>query len=263
MSKRTWAVFLAATTFLITGFTIFLLYNSREAEKKIRVQKEVELSKKMVELTEKQGQISTLLKQKLDLEEQFHVKIASLETTIKDYEENSKAAAARMEAVLEENETLKRDLSARDKKMSDLTRRMRTLESDKTDLLESLSKKATAKATENASSAVPAGDERPAVTGDFGAPEVNPVKLGKIVVQKSSGRAARVEHIDKLYGFIVINAGAKDGLRANSVVNIVRGNKLIGKAVVQKVRPDISAATVMSEWTRDEIKVGDMVSRFS
>jgi hypothetical protein len=170
--------------------------------------------------------------------------------------------------VLRENESLKRDLEDKDRKIADLSRKVRSLEADKTSLLETVNKGGAKLAAEGAAAAAPAdaaaSHEQPGLVYDYVNPEtLSSVKLGKIVVQKTSGRAARVEYVDKLYGFIVINAGAKDGLRPESVINVLRNNKLIGKAVVQKVRPDVSAAVIISEWTKEDVKIGDLISRFS
>lgn len=260
MNKKTWIAFFAVAATLITILAIYLLYTARENEHKLRLSKEAELSRKVAELGEKQQQILTLIKQKSELEEQFNTKISTLEASARDHDDSAKALNAKMESVLRENEALKRDIEDKDKKISELFRKIRSLEADKTQLLETINK----------GPAKPLGSEEGTGLSDAGIaldpanPEgLGSVKLGKIVVQKTSGRAARVEYIDKLYGFIVINAGSKDGLKPESVINIVRGNKLIGKAVVQKIRPDVAAAVLVSEGTKDDVKLGDLISRFS
>lgn len=86
------------------------------------------------------------------------------------------------------------------------------------------------------------------------------VDLGRIIVHSATNEAARVEHVNTLYGFIVMSAGTKDGLRKDSVVNITRNNRLIAKAVIKKVRESVSSAVTLPEWTREEIRVGDMIS---
>lgn len=264
MTKKTWVIFLATATLLITGLSFFLLFSSRESERRLRLQKEAELSRKTVELGEKKTQIDTLIKQKGDLEEQFTARVAALESTSREHEASSRALSERMEAVLRENEALKRESAEKDRRITDLTRRVQALEKDKAALLEQISKGAEAKSKSGASGQDDSVTPSSGLVFDYADPEsLSSVKLGKIIVQKTSGRAARVEYVDKLYGFIVVNAGSKDGLKNESVINIVRGNKLIGKAVVQKVRPDVCAAVVISEWTKEEIKIGDLISRFS
>jgi len=263
LNKRTWVIFLVSAALVITALATYLLFTSREAEHKLRLAKEAELSIKTAEVTEKQAQVQTLIQQKSDLEEQFTTKIATLESSLKDYDENSRAINAKMESVLRENEAIKRELADKDAKIGELTRKIRSLEADKTSLLETLNK-STAAAAAKTTAAADAQSAGSGLTYDYVDPEaLDSVKLGKIVVQKTSGRAARVDYIDKLYGFIVINAGANDGMKKDAVVNIIRGNKLIGKAVVQKIRAEVSAAVIISEWTREEVKIGDQVSRFS
>lgn len=254
MNKKTWVIFLTSGTLIIAALAGYLLFSSRETERKLRLAAETELSRKVAEVAEKQSQIRTLIQQKSDLEEQFNTKVAILESTVRDYDENSKALSARMESVIRESDAMKRDFQDKDKKIDELSRKVHSLEADKASLLETLNKSAAAATVKTDAPAD--GDTQSGEPGD-------PVKLGKIIVQKTSGHAARVDYIDKLNGFIVITAGSKDGIKKESVVNIVRGNKLIGKAVVQKVRAETSAAVIISEWTKEDIKIGDQVGRFS
>lgn len=253
LTRKTWIVFLSTAGILATLFSLFLLYSSRENEKKLRVRKEVELSQKLVELSDKQAEISNLAKQKAEIEEQFGTRVSALESTLRESEEKSRAVAAKVEDLTRENDQLKTEVAEKEKRLTDLARRIRQLETEKEELLASIQRA-------EAEGGGPK-KEGPSAVSDGLTPR-HDVKLGKIVVQKASGSAARVQYVDRVYGFVVIGAGTRDGLASNSIVNILRNDRFVGKAVIRKARPDISAAVLLPEWAQDEIRIGDIVSRF-
>jgi len=77
--------------------------------------------------------------------------------------------------------------------------------------------------------------------------------------------APKVQKWDKEFGFIVVNRGAIDGVKKDSVLSVAREGRLISKAVVHEVRDDYSAALVLSDWAEEEIQVDDdiLVGDFS
>ena len=262
MSRKGWIVFLATAVTAIFGASFFLLHNAKESERKLRVQKELELSNRMVELTEKQTAIAELNKQKADLEDKLNARIAKLEDSLRQSGEEIKVHSGRMDELTAENLSLKKDVQAKEKSIASLRQKIETLENDKLDLLTSLQKAKEAQSAASAEISAPPPDNSPYGIQSRVIPEIDPVKLGKIIVQRSSGRAAEIQHVDKLYGFVVINAGWADGMREKAVLNILRDKKLVGKVVVQKVRDKLSAAVVLPEWTKGEIQPGDLVSKY-
>mgnify|MGYP001593397747 FL=1 len=66
----------------------------------------------------------------------------------------------------------------------------------------------------------------------------------------------------QVYDFVVIDAGERDGIREGSVMNIVRRNALIGKAVVRHARPGVSAAVLLPEWKKALVEKGDLITKF-
>ena len=159
------------------------------------------------------------------------------------------------------NESLRNGASQKDKRVSQLSRQIKDLEVDKTDLLGMLQKYESGQGSSSGNPAEKKEAPQNGVADFYAHPEINPVELGKIVVQKSSGKAARVEHIDAVYGFVVVDAGSQDGLKKDMVLNIIRNSQSVGRAVVQKVQSHVSAAVILPEWTKEEIRVGDFVSR--
>ncbi|HTL69849.1 MAG TPA: hypothetical protein VL404_01015 [Candidatus Eisenbacteria bacterium] len=260
MGRRGWIAFLATAVTAIFGASLFLMHNSKESERKLRVQKELELSNRMVELTEKQTAISDLTKQKADLEDKLNARIAKLEETLRQSGDELKTHADRIDELSAENDSLKKDIQSKEKSIASLRQKIEQLENDKLDLLSSLQKAKEAQAAAPAEAAD--SSPEPAYGEGKAIPEIDPVKLGKIIVQHTSGRAAEIQHVDKVYGFVVINAGWHDGVREKTVLNIIRNKKLVGKAVVQKVRDRLSAAIVLPEWSKGDIEPGDIVSKY-
>jgi len=85
------------------------------------------------------------------------------------------------------------------------------------------------------------------------------VELEKIVVTSGprSIKEGKVLSINKEYGFIVVNLGAAK-VKIGDKVYINRKDKLIAKAVIEKVEDSICAATVLPGYEQVEIKEGDL-----
>ncbi len=71
---------------------------------------------------------------------------------------------------------------------------------------------------------------------------------------------AHVLDVNKSYNFVTLNLGEQDGLRENMTVSIVREGKLVAKARVKQVRASVSAATVIPESVRSDVRTGDAVA---
>ena len=261
MGRKGWVVFLITAVAAIFGASCFLLNNSKESERKLRIQKEMELSNRMVELTEKQTTISELTRQKTDLEDKLNARIAKLEESLGHSGDELKTQTDRIDEISAENEAMKGEIKTKEKSIAALRQKIEGLENDKLDLLTDLQKAKEARAAAPVEEASPVADNPYGIESQT-VPEVDPVKLGKIVVQRSSGRATEIEHVDAIYGFIVINAGRQDGMREKTVLNVLRDKKIIGKAVVQQVKDRVSAAILLPEWSKGEIKPGDLVSKY-
>lgn len=263
MINKTWNVFFLITVSVIFSLASYMFYSDAQKQKSLKVKKEQELSAKLVELSETQAQIARLTTQRNELESRLNYKVATLEASMKDSDVTIKSQAEKLDSLSEENATLRKYIEDGEKKIAELTRRAQALENEKTQLTAKIKDLET-----RASSGItPIDDGGSASGGGSGGSvtwtaDMDTVDLGKIVVQKASGKAAVVQHVDSLYGFVVINAGVEDGMVPNTVVNILRNKKMIGKAVVQKTDKNVSAAVVLPRWTRGDIKEGDVISRF-
>ncbi len=260
-NNRIWILFTAVI--LIAGMGLFLLYGSRESERNLRLQKELELNSKNAELAQIQAKFVSLTQEKKDLEESLNSKINALNAMVKDYDENIKAQTQKTQSVASENQSLANQNEKLQRKLEDLSRKIKDLQDEKLRLQDQINRSTRrgrqGEDQEEDLSAGETGDEEMENARPAGYP-AETVRLGNIVIQQSSGNAASVQNVNKLYGFLVVNAGSYDGLAKDSVINIVRNNKVIGKAVIEKAKPNMSAAVILPEWTRQEIRIGDLVS---
>lgn len=241
---------------------------ARESEVKLRKGVEAELSAKTVELSNTQAKIEALGIERAELESSHLQKIGLLELKLKELEEGSRFMTDQLERLGKEKEQLTLDNLKNQKKISTLTKKIHKIELERIELQSQLKKFSGGSSSlgDPAASANAAlrkyNDSVASAAGEFAEkPAIDPVKLGQIVVQKSSGYAARVEHVNPLYGFIVFNAGTIDGLKQGSVVNVVRDKRLIGRAVVEQARDKSSAATLLPEWTTEKVEAGDFISK--
>ncbi len=91
----------------------------------------------------------------------------------------------------------------------------------------------------------PSGPAAPARTTP--APTVAKLTDGKVLV------------VNREFNFVVVNLGSKDGMQVGTKVNILRGNKKIGSAQVERVYENMSAATLLVEEQKGQIKEGDSI----
>lgn len=95
------------------------------------------------------------------------------------------------------------------------------------------------------------------------------VELGKVVVKNSDPGVAppaiggalqgQVIVVNREYDFIVVNLGKNHGLTIGQEFQIVRGEEVLGRAKVEKVYDELSAAAILPESKKDAIREGDLV----
>jgi hypothetical protein len=79
---------------------------------------------------------------------------------------------------------------------------------------------------------------------------------GDIIVRTVEGQ---VVGINREFLFVVLNIGASQGVRLGEVATVLRGDRLIAEVQVKKIREDGSAASILQEYGRQQIKIGDRV----
>lgn len=77
-----------------------------------------------------------------------------------------------------------------------------------------------------------------------------------VPASKLSGQILKV---NKEFDFIIIDAGQKDGVAVGRTVEIYRDNETLGRAQIEKVYESLSAAAILPDYTKNDIKEGDLV----
>jgi len=88
------------------------------------------------------------------------------------------------------------------------------------------------------------------------------VKLDKIVVspkEKAGAPQGRVLVVNREFDFVVVNLGESDGLEVGTALEILSDGQVIGKAEVEKIYGNMSAAVILPETQKQSLKEGDLV----
>jgi len=89
------------------------------------------------------------------------------------------------------------------------------------------------------------------------------VQLEKVVVAQPTstspaGSQGRVLSVHPQWRFVVTDLGW-DVVKIGDVISIYRNEQLLGKARIERVQEEVSAATLLPEWTETEIQINDVV----
>ena len=88
------------------------------------------------------------------------------------------------------------------------------------------------------------------------------VELPPIVVRKDqAGTSAvvrgRLVEVNALHGFVVIDQGSLEGVRAGMSFDVLRGARRVGRLTAVRVRPQLSACDIVRAKTPGPLQVGD------
>ena len=88
------------------------------------------------------------------------------------------------------------------------------------------------------------------------------VELPPIIVRKdNAGMSApirgRVAEVNAEHQFVVIDRGSEDGVRPGMVFDVLRGTHHVGRVMVARVRPQLSACDIVQADTPGLLQVGD------
>ena len=89
--------------------------------------------------------------------------------------------------------------------------------------------------------------------------EARAVQLDRIVVSSADAPAlqGRVVSVHPEWNFVVLDLGWST-VKIGETVSIVRGDKLLAKARIERVQEGVCAATVLPEWQMAEVHVNDV-----
>ncbi|OGX38145.1 MAG: hypothetical protein A3C53_02935 [Omnitrophica WOR_2 bacterium RIFCSPHIGHO2_02_FULL_68_15] len=109
----------------------------------------------------------------------------------------------------------------------------------------------------------PSSGAAPATTGAAIAKPAPPVQQVPPLkgAPTAAASAGTVLVVNREFNFIVVSFGEKDGLKPGQFLEVLRANRVIGKVQVERVYENMSAANLLPEQTKTEIKEGDVVRR--
>lgn len=250
---------------LVAGFGVFSIVKSKEADRASFMVKMGELTVKVNQLELSKIELDKVKQEKAEMEAKFQSDIAALESQISESRRTESQLKTKLETLSKEKEAMAKYSENSGLIVAKLQKKIEALEKEKAAAIEAAKESADAPVykyvdpmDDGAASPASTQETKPQVGSKLAGEEV--VDLGRIIIRQETNEAARVEHVNSLYGFIVLSAGSDDGLRKDSIVNITRNNRLVAKAVVKKVRESTASAVTLPEWTREEIRVGDVIS---
>ena len=256
-STKIW-ILVTGIILMASGFMLYSTIKSKEAEKASLTSKIQELNAKLAELSQVRTDLEQLKKEKAELEAKSQSDVAALEAQIAEYKKTEMSLRSKVEALTKEKESLSKYMDNNSVLVTKLQKKIEVLEQDKKTALEKTKQVETPAHFVDPMEDTTGAETKPETGARLAGDET--VDLGRIIIRQSTNQPAQVEHVNVLYGFIVLSAGTEDGLHKDSIINITRNNRLVAKAVVKKVRDNSASAATLPEWTREEIKVGDLIS---
>lgn len=85
------------------------------------------------------------------------------------------------------------------------------------------------------------------------------VDLGQIVVSATPPLQGKVLVVNDKFQFVVAHLGDTDTLNIGALLNVYRGDLLVGRVQVEQVREGVAACRILPEWTLQAIQEDDDV----
>ena len=250
---------LVALAVLVAGVAGFLGMQEREK----REAKEHELQQAVLENEDLQGRLKGLQDAKARIEGEA-VRIRQELASAKEEAVKAKEAQTTLSKSVEDREReidrLKKDLAQARNDAKEISSKLTQLQGDRDTIEQQLAEAQKAKG-ELESKVTELSETRPTV------------ELEKVMVQDDGSRGRRsaasgapaapldgqVVVVNREYDFIVMNLGKNHGLSAGQEFQVIRDDKVLGKVKVEKVYDELSAAAILPESQKDNIKEGDLV----
>ena len=270
-----------STIFLIGGLILTTLaavnfFIGRNDEMKKRIWTEGQLEK------------VTSAKEALEQEKEELTKAKeTLESQLNDATSKAKQIEEQFAAEKRNREAMAADLSRAQSEAGDLLTRLESERREKLDLTEELSKakqsyrslsnelttlrqakEALEKRVKEMLSAQTNEADRIVVTPTPSAevpvrPSQQPQKPAAVSTVPGKSLEGKVLVVNREFNFVVVNLGSKSGIKEGTRVSVLRGDKSLGTAQVEKLYENMAAATIMTEEKKGQIKEGDTVKVIS
>ena len=85
------------------------------------------------------------------------------------------------------------------------------------------------------------------------------VDLEKIVVAPRGSPEGRILSVDTDTEFVIVNLGAKDGVKLGDMLSVYRGKEFLGDIKVTRVQPEMSAADLIPPFSSRKVRKNDQV----
>lgn len=204
----------------------------------IRKKAEEDLSHAKKDLTQSQQDLAKAVEAQQALSKQVEDReqeIARLNKDLEQAKTQQKQAADQVAELQAERDRTKQQLGELEKAKSDLETKIAQLSERPTVELDK----------------VVVGDQPSIASGSVPAP-------GIAAAGQSPG-SGQVVVVNREYDFIVMNIGKNHGLSIGQEFKIVRGSEVLGKVKVEKVYDELSAAAILPESKKENIREGDAV----
>ena len=243
-------------------------------EREKRQAKERELQLAINEVEDLKSRLNEAQQSKSRTEEQLASVRNELSQTKEEFEKTLKAQEALTKAIEDregEIARLTKDLDQSRNESQQTSSQLSALQSERDAVKQKLAD--LEKAKQDLEAKVMELSERPTVELDkvvvgsdqsaLGAGTVAAVDAAGLVMPASAGSPAssdgQVVVINREYDFIVMNLGKNHGLSVGQEFQIVRGDEVLGRAKVEKVYDELSAAALLPESKKNNIREGDTV----
>ena len=213
--------------------------NTQQAKAKV----EEELSSARKGLADTQEQLTKAVEAQASLSrtlEEREQEVSRLTKELSQARDDAKETSAQLSQAQTERDTLKQEFTTLEQTKNLLETKVREFSGQPTVELEKVRVTNT-----EAQGQVPAEMSQPASSPSGGQP-AGPAN-GQVVV------------VNREYDFIVMNIGRNHGLAVGQEFQVVRDNQVLGKVKVEKVYDELSAAAILPDSQKDNIREGDTV----
>jgi predicted nuclease with TOPRIM domain len=91
-------------------------------------------------------------------------------------------------------------------------------------------------------------------------PDIYQDLIDKVTLPPKSVVRGKVTAVDQKLGLVIINKGQRNDVQKGHAFIVFRGDKYIGKVVVDDVFPDVAAARYVADAMKEQVEVGDDVT---
>lgn len=266
---------------VVATFAAVTFYMGRASEQSKRVWAESQLEEILKVKASLEEEKAELTKAKTDLE----AKVESLSGQVKSSVEQAKQLADQLAAEKQAAEEAQADLASAQAQLSETTGRLESERREKLAMADELAKakqdvkrtqddltqlrqakEALERRVKEMMSAGATPDtivvtptfEAPPLPGRSTPPPVPPLRGSGTGLPAAGGT---VLVVNKEFSFIVVSLGDRDGVKQGQLLDVLRGGRPIAKVQVERVYENMSAANILPDQSKQEIKEGDTVRR--